>query len=138
MKKTNAIKTISKVSLVLVILFTPIVSQAAGFVSIVPDCVGSFGSDQVPGQCGWEDLIKMGQNIINDAVYLVAILSVISVAYAGYLYVTSGGNDSQIKKAHEVFGKVVWGIFLTLGAWLIVHEVLKYLGVTDASFTLLG
>lgn len=129
MKKNRVLKRIGHLLVVLMLFLTPIAAQAVEFKTIVPDCPND--------KCGWEQLIEMGQNIINAAVYLVAILSVISIAYAGYLYVTSGGSDSQIKKAHEVFGKVIWGIFLTLGAWLIVHEVLKYLGVGD-SFSLLG
>jgi hypothetical protein len=83
------------------------------------------------GDCKWEDLIALGQNIIDDAVVLVGIVSVISITYAGYLYATAGGNDSQISKAHAVFEKVMWGIFLTLGAWLLVYQMLKWLDVKD-------
>lgn len=129
MNKSGFLKKIVIGTCALALYAVPAISIAAGFVPIVPECQND--------KCEWEDLIKMGQNILNDAVYLAAILAVVSIAYAGYLYVTSGGSDSQIKKAHDVFGKVIWGIFLTLGAWLIVHEVLKYLGVTDPGFSLL-
>lgn len=109
----------------------PKVTMAQILVPIVPDCQGAFGSSEIPGECDWEDLIQAGQNIIQDAVVLVAMAAVLSITYAGYLYATAGGNDGQIKKAHEVFGKVVWGIFLTLGAWLLVYSILEWIGVND-------
>ncbi len=119
-------------------LFVPLVTSAASvFVPIVPQgCAESQGNANPTGGCGWNDLLLMGQNILQDGIVLVAILSVISITYAGYLYATSGGSDSQIKKAHQVFEKVIWGIFITLGAWLIVKSILGWLGV-DSSWTLL-
>ena len=122
----NIFKTQKKIKgglLGLAALAVPTIAGAAVFKPIVPQCTG------YNGECGWADLIRMGQNIIDDGVYLVAIFSVISITYAGYLYATAAGSDSQIKKAHEVFTKVIWGIFITLGAWIIVNEVLKLLGV---------
>jgi hypothetical protein len=109
----------------------PKVTMAQILVPIVPDCQGAFGSSETPGECDWGDLVQVGQNIIQDAVVLVAMAAVLSITYAGYLYATAGGNDGQIKKAHEVFGKVVWGIFLTLGAWLLVYSILEWIGLND-------
>lgn len=109
----------------------PKITIAQILVPIVPDCQGGFATNKNPGECDWDDLVQAGQNIIQDAVVLVAMAAVLSITYAGYLYATAGGNDGQIKKAHEVFGKVVWGIFLTLGAWLLVYSVLEWIGVKD-------
>lgn len=116
---THKIKKIGYVIFGFVLLHPKLVG-AQILVPIVPQCGSS---------CGWNDLVKMGQNIIQDAVVLVAMAAVISITYAGYLYATAGGNEGQIKKAHEVFSKVVWGIFLTLGAWLIVYSILDWMEV---------
>ncbi len=105
----------------------PKIVAAQILVPIVPkNCMGGEGNNQ---PCGWQDLVLMGQNIIQDAVVFVGMAAVVSIAYAGYLYATAGGNDGQIKKAHQVFEKVIWGIFLTLGAWLIVYSILDWLDV---------
>lgn len=114
----------------------PKVTMAQILVPIVPDCgratqLGGAEGPLMPQECDWNDLVQVGQNIIQDAVVLVAMAAVLSITYAGYLYATAGGNDGQIKKAHEVFGKVVWGIFLTLGAWLLVYSILEWIGVKD-------
>ncbi|MBU3668803.1 MAG: hypothetical protein FGM57_02445 [Candidatus Taylorbacteria bacterium] len=111
------------------LLVSPKVAAAQILVPIVPQCGSWAGPAQNGGQCGWNDLVQMGQNIIQDAVVFVAMAAVISITYAGYLYATAGGSDSQIKKAHEIFTKVIWGIFFTLGAWLIVYSILDWIGV---------
>lgn len=46
--------------------------------------------------------------------------SVIVIAYAGFLYLTSGGNQPQLYRAHGMFTKVALGIVWVLAAWLIV------------------
>lgn len=89
------------------------------------------------GGCGWNDLMEMGQNIMYFAIYLMTICAVVAIAYAGFLYASAGGSDSQISKAHGIFTKVIWGIFFVLGAWLIVQTILTLLGVQDG-FSLLG
>ncbi len=116
----------SVLSGIFVALFTflPQSLQAAILVPIVPESCNT-------GTCGWEQLVQMGQNFLRDAVVFVGIAAVLSITYAGYLYATAGGNDGQIKKAHEVFGRVVWGIFFTLGAWLVVYSVTDWIGVND-------
>jgi hypothetical protein len=118
------IKSVGYIALGYTVLHPKIVA-AQILVPIVPNCNTS---------CGWNDLIQVGQNVIQDAVVFVAMAAVLSITYAGYLYATAGGSDSQIKKAHEVFGKVVWGIFFTLGAWLLVYTILDWMEV-EPEFT---
>lgn len=122
-----------------ILLFANIFALSAAFVpqvafsapEIVPaECAGPAG------ECGWEELVKLGSNIMRFGIYLLSILSVIGIVYAGWLYISSEGSDGKISKAHDVFTKIVWGIFFTLAAWLIVNSVLTWLGVSE-DFTLL-
>ncbi len=120
--------------------YTPLVVSAAGPANkfegrIVPECKRTVNGRTI-NACGYQDLIKLGINIMNFAIYLMAILAVISFVYAGFLYMSSAGNQSQISKAHGIFTKVALGIFFTLGAWLIVHQIAVWLGVKEG-FTLL-
>lgn len=109
----------------LFLLQVPEIANAAVLVSIVPDeCTKG-------APCGWIGLIKMGQNILHDAVVFVGMAAVVSITYAGYLYITSQGNDKKISDAHAIFEKVVWGIFFTLGAWLLVYSITDWLGVNS-------
>ena len=88
--------------------------------------------------CGYNDLIQLGKNFLTWAIYFVALASVASIAYAGWLYVSSAGDEGKIKKAHAVFGKVIWGIIITLAAFLIVKSILGWLGVDAEKWTLLN
>jgi hypothetical protein len=102
---------------------------------IVPNCRHMVNGREL-NACGYTDLIQLGINVMGFAIYMMAILSVLSFVYAGYLYMSSGGDSGAIKKAHAIFGKVAFGIFFTLGAWLIVHQITVWLGV-KSGFTLL-
>ena len=151
MKKT--FYKILATTITLFVLVFPLITSAAGYNpqggSIVPNCTHSVTRESkdasgrvvsshtsVINACGYTDLIQLGINVMGFAIYMMAILSVISFVYAGFLYMSSGGDSGALKKAHAIFEKVAFGIFFTLGAWLIVHQITVWLGVTSA-FTLL-
>lgn len=123
---------------VLSAVVSPVVVDAAGggLTSFVPDeCYGKpvqDASGNIKVTCGWEQLMKMGQNIIRNAIYLAAMAAVVSMVYAGYLYMTSGDNAGARKTANGIFGNVIKGIFFTMAAWLLVATILKFLGVDNA------
>lgn len=86
--------------------------------------------------CDWPDLIATAQNLVNWLVYISAFVAAVMITYAGYLYVTSAGNEEQVKKAHQVFRQVVIGFILVLAAWLIVYTISTAV-VKDPSILLL-
>lgn len=133
-------KKLAAISLALQLFLFASPVLAYGLVSIVPDsCYAkpSQGADgRVSVTCGWNELIQMGQNIITDAIYFAAMLAIVSIVYAGYLYMTSGGDAGARKTANKVLWNVVMGIFFTLAAWLLVTTILKFLEVKDG-FSLL-
>jgi heme/copper-type cytochrome/quinol oxidase subunit 2 len=113
-----------------IFLTTPFTANAGG--SIIPNqCFTQ------PGGCGWNDLIQLGQNIMGFMIFLIPIAATIAFVWAGWLYMSSQGDQGKVKQAHKIFGTVTLGIFLTLGAWLLINTILTFLGV-DSSYTLLG
>lgn len=108
------------------------ISEAAGIVPCNPQY--SDGTSSLTDPCGWEQLVKLGQNILDYAIVLMAILSVVGIAYAGFLYLSSGGDGGKIKKAHGIFAKIIWGIIFVLGAYLIVKTLLTGLGYGQNGF----
>lgn len=139
MKKTSIKTRLLQIFTALTVLsavISPVVVDAAGLTSFVPDeCYAKptqGANGQVKVQCGWEQLMKMGQNVIRNAIYLAAMAAVIAIVYAGYLYMTSGDDTGARKKANGIFGNVIKGIFFTMAAWLLVATMLKFLGVKDA------
>jgi hypothetical protein len=117
-------------------IISPAFVDAAGLVSFVPDecyAPATQGADgRVSVKCGWDQLMQLGQNILQNAIYLAAMAAVISFVYAGYLYMTSGDDAGARKTANKIFGNVIKGIFFTMAAWLLVATILKWLGVDNA------
>lgn len=92
------------------LLLTPFLLNAA--TSLVP-CNGP--------DCDLSKLVELGQNVINFLVVVSIALSAIAFAWAGFLYMTSAGDQGKVKKSHTIFIKVAIGLIIVLGAYLIVN-----------------
>ena len=87
---------------------------------LVPDC----GAD-----CNFNHFILLINNVLSFLVVLAIVFSVIAFSYAGFLYVTSQGDQSKIKKAHGIFTKVIIGIITALLAYTLVTLLTSLLGL---------
>ena len=70
-----------------------------------------------------EDVINLIDRIVDYILFALVILSAAFIAFAGFTYVTAGGNEDKIKRAKNY---LVWGVFglvFVLGAkgvlWII-------------------
>lgn len=89
--------------------------------------------------CDFNKFILQIQTVINFLIFSIAApLAAIMFAYAGFLYVTNGGNESKIKEAHEIFWNVFIGLVIALAAWLTVNFILAFFLGSGSSFNLLG
>lgn len=78
--------------------------------------------------CTFASLIELSDNVITFlVVYITVPLAAIAFAYAGFLYLTAGGSETQIGKAHSVFGSVAKGLLFVLLAFLIVRLIVTSL-----------
>ena len=85
--------------------------------SFTYECVDSNG---VYGNCTFDDLIAATVNFIDKITILVLELTVFIIAYAGFQYMTSGGNVSQRASATKMLLSVVKGIAIILCAAVAV------------------
>jgi len=83
-----------------------------------------------PGECDFNDLIGAVQKAVTWGSTFAIAFSVVVIAYAGFMYMTSGANPGQRTKANEMLKKVAIGISLILAAWLIVSLITNSL-LTD-------
>ena len=104
----------------LIFLFLGCVMAAPMVVSaqnpIVPNCSPN---------CGWADLIQLGQNILNFIVMISVWVGAIMFAYAGWLFFSDTGNSSNIEQGKKVFGAVVVGLIIVLTAWLVINTIIE-------------
>lgn len=73
--------------------------------------------------CDFAALIQLVKNLITALVYISTFLATGVFAYAGFLLLTSGGNESAKNQAKDIFLKVLKGYLWILAAWLIVYTI---------------
>jgi cytochrome bd-type quinol oxidase subunit 2 len=67
------------------------------------------------------------KTVINILTVVVGVLAVIMIIYAGFRYVTSGGNDDAVKGAKNTILYAIIGLVVVALAQIIVHFVLAKL-----------
>ncbi|GEM_PF-1609643 len=110
------------------ILVTPLYPAAAWRIGepIVP-CrgvvlQGETTTDQRPA-CDFNSLIKLINNLIDVAIYLLVPILALTMAYAGFMYLSAAGNSSKAAEARRIFRYTLWGLVWFFGAWLIVKTL---------------
>lgn len=111
-----------------IIIAPPALSFAqGGLKTIVPaEC------DNEPGGCqSICHVATLAQNILNNAIYFAVFVSSVLIAWAGWQYLTAGGQEYKVKAAKKMFGNIIIGLVLITASWLLVNTLLNAL--TDSS-----
>jgi hypothetical protein len=108
----------------LMMAFAPFAASAA-----IPTIVPCDGVD-----CNICDIAKLAQNLINAGIYIAIFLSAILFAYAGWQYMTAGGEPGKASEGKRIFWNVGVGLALILAAWLIIDLIMKVLVDQGATF----
>jgi hypothetical protein len=110
----NNMKTKIISLLILLLIIAPVFVTAG----IVPT-----PGDGTPDDYNMEAFATLIYNILEFAVEMGLVFSVIAFAVVGYLYMTSGGDPGKRKQAHGILQKVVVGAIIALSAFLIVKLI---------------
>ena len=79
------------------------------------------------------DLVSTITRIINYFLGFLALIAVVVVLIAGFLWMASGGNEEKIAQAKSTLRNGLIGLMIILLAWVIVYFVMKaVLGDTGA------
>ena len=97
----------------------------------IPNLIVCSGPD-----CDFSDLVTLVERLIQALVIISTFLATAAFAYAGFLLLTSGGNESAKNKAKDIFFKVLIGYLWILGAWLLVYTITSVL--LKDEYSLLG
>ncbi len=65
--------------------------------------------------------------LINVFLSVLGIIFVVLVVYAGYLWMTAGGETTKVDKAKKLLGQAVIGLVLIVGAYAISAFVIDKL-----------
>lgn len=107
-------------------LIVPVVSYAADLPLISP------GWSLIPEACrdcacGFAGVLGTAQNAINAGISIGVFFSVIIMAWAGFLYITTPTNPEARSKANKMLMNAALGLLIVLSAWLMVDFVMKTL-----------
>ena len=78
-------------------------------------------------ECNWNGAVALANNLLDFMIYMSVLIAVLLFAFAGFKYMTAGGDVGQIKQAHKIFKNAAIGFVLVLTAWLIVDTILSVL-----------
>ena len=73
------------------------------------------------------DLPKLIGNVIAVLLSVLGIIFVVLVVYAGFLYLTSSGEDEKVKKAKKLLTQSVIGLVIIVAAYAIAAFVIDAL-----------
>lgn len=77
------------------------------------------------GGTGNEDLPGIAETIINTMLFIVGLLAVAMIIFAGIRYVTAHGDKSQIEGAKNTLIYSIVGLIVAIVAYALVNWVLK-------------
>lgn len=123
-------------------VFLPATANADYFGLEKPNLIvcGDFDNPQnktANHECTFTDLVVLVKNLVNFAFYLSVPAVILLLSYAGYLYMTSAGDEGKVGHAHTIFTNVAIGFCIILAAWLIVVTLLRTL-LNQLCYPILG
>jgi hypothetical protein len=87
------------------------------------------------GLVGTGDLVGTIQGMVNYLLGFCAIVAVLYGVYGGFLYLTSGGNDEQTKKAKTIFKQVAIGMLIIFLSYSVVEFLQSILNSSASEVT---
>ncbi|MEO8105469.1 MAG: pilin [Candidatus Saccharibacteria bacterium] len=127
--KRLIIMTLALLPILAVMNLSSAVASAAP--SCPPPAAGS-PKDQVlqgTGQVGTNDcgagVTSLANSIVNILSQIVGVLAVIMVIWAGFKYITSGGDSNKITSAKNTLIYAIIGLVIVALAQIIVHFVIS-------------
>lgn len=106
------------------------VSAAGGDAGgLVPCGSGTDPNDR----CTLCDLIVGIKGIIDWGKNILVAAALAAITIGGVMYIVSAGNEQMMQSAKGVIKQAIWGVFIVLGAWLIVNTTMWLLATKDSS-----
>ncbi|MBT6253677.1 hypothetical protein HOI83_00370 [Candidatus Uhrbacteria bacterium] len=85
---------------------------------------------------GNRDLKSTIGGIIRSALGFLGVIAVVITLYGGFLWMTAGGKEEQVKKAQQVIVAGAIGLAIILSAWAITTFIVtELIGATSAPAT---
>lgn len=103
-----------------------LLAQTTGYTPqpIVVDPNSNFERNSGLGNANPGDITAL---IINWVLGLLALIALVLVVYAGFLWMLAAGNEDQVKKAKDILQGAFFGILIILASYGITQYVFENL-----------
>ena len=88
--------------------------------------IGASSEDATPNT--GTDVLSVIGNVLNIALGLLGVVLLLLSIYAGFLWMTAGGNEEQVAKAKTLLRNAIIGLIITLSAYSISYFVTSQVG----------
>jgi len=112
--KNKTIKQLITFSLLTLLFFAPILTNAAGLVPC-------GGPDEK--SCETCDLLVLVQNVLDFALKMAFLIIIGFVVYGGFRWIFSLGKEENLKAGQQIITNAIIGLIIILTAWIIVNSV---------------
>ncbi len=110
------------------VLATPLMASAAVSATPLEDAAGDVTNiGSAAGLSSASSLPTIIGNVINVLLGVLGIVFVVLVVYAGFLYLTSAGEDKGVGKAKKLLTQAVIGLIIIVSAYAISGYVINAL-----------
>jgi len=111
------------------ILFLALTIAGLGLANFVFAQSINVGMDEINSTIGLAatDPRIVVARIINIALLFLGVIAVALIIYAGFLWMTSGGNEDKVDQAKKVLKNAVIGLIIILSSWGIATFILNRL-----------
>lgn len=114
----------------LLIAFLPLLALAQG-------ADNDFGLSQIQDSgLGTASLVVIIANIIRVILGVIGVVLLVLILYAGFLWMTSSGDDEKIAKAKKIILRAVIGLIIMLSAFTIASFIIR--SITGSFFPAFG
>lgn len=126
MKNIVTIFVLAIMMLGMVAMAEPSFAISADVADVIKGEAETIGSSAFGEQGGEGDLLTVRvAGIIKTVLGFVGVIVVVIIVYAGFLWMTAGGNSEQVKKAKEWMINAIIGLAITLSAYAITDFVIN-------------
>lgn len=72
-------------------------------------------------------------NLVNVFISVLGIIFVILIVYAGFLYMTAGGEEDNVKKAKKLLSQSIIGLIIIISAYAISFFIFESLATATGT-----
>ena len=125
-KVKNATSIAAAMALLVVPVLSPIMMSQNASASAVEEI--QKGTGQVSSASSGADLPSIAKTVVNTMLFIVGILAVIMIIFAGIRYITAHGDKGQVESAKNTLIYSIVGLVIAIIAYALVTWVTGLFG----------